>query len=67
MIMKNKILFASLVFIAILGLSLFLTLTFKSKPIIENITPLPEKVNQDLIIPVDSREVDCIKNNNCKG
>lgn len=66
MIMKNKILFASLVFIAILGLSLFLTLTF-TKLKIENITPLPEKVNQDLIIPVDSREVDCIKNNNCKG
>lgn len=45
----NKTIFTSLLVILVLGVCIFLSLL--DKPKIENITPLPEKVNQDLIIP----------------
>jgi len=48
--MKKKILFIIILVITIFGISLFLSLTFKSKPI-ENITPLPTEIDKDLLLP----------------
>jgi len=61
--MKNKILFISLLVIAILGIALFLSLTFKSKPTIENITPLPTEIDKDLLLPQECLKID----GGCKG